>query len=724
MNLNKEMRTMAFKTVLLFSAVAAFAATDSSLVQKQEELMGKLDSMNSSVFGLRLGGSAKAGVLTSTVLSDELGEDSPSRDNQAYTDINLTLDARPSRETNVHVELTLHKDWQQAYEEGINPVIGHWFSYDGSILNKKLDFNMGYMRVGYTRLTLFTPQVSILQEPTILAEHRVEALAERNLDTTNNRLLQGLNLLYNSGKLGSLENLYAQGTVARLRAIGKKYDQVFFDFDWSDRYLVAARVGAEAFGANLGLNYTYTFDRIRSTRAASGLNPLPAYFYEDNQVLSLDAGFDSKKMMASLPVTFGINGEAAMSMWNYKADSLRTKVEYEYSLQEGINRQNDNVAIGSITSEFSYDTTYYVQVSEKTSNEWELLTLEDDDGLAFYVQPFVKGSIAGFDFDLKATYLQNDENFWSEQASTPVYQANTSILNADAFYSASVDANMLDQFRSGNLENLYFSIYNTNVLNMQNLMSINGSVTLNSDPSKDNSYQLSRLFNNYKLGHFYRNGYNAEVWERKDLITAITQMDPSINMALPLGFATPDRKGIMLDLSSSFKEFVELNARFAKIDRQSIDLSYMEVGLGVKVLFNELLSLQQPLSLSVSGEQSSESTSELTTTRINVGVDFGVNKNWMILLGAQLLSKDYGNSPFQFGIIDPTTQLFIPSSSVTNVDEMLALLGVRYKVAANAYVSLQGGLLNNSISYTDALNVESTIDMNKVVMMADVKVNF
>jgi hypothetical protein len=96
----------------------------------------------------------------------------------------------------------------------------------------------------------------------------------------------------------------------------------------------------------------------------------------------------------------------------------------------------------------------------------------------------------------------------------------------------------------------------------------------------------------------------------------------------------------------------------------------------------------------------------------------------MILLGAQLLSKDYGNSPFQFGIIDPTTQLFIPSSSVTNVDEMLALLGVRYKIAANAYVSLQGGLLNNSISYTDALNVESTIDMNKVVMMADVKVNF
>ena len=104
MNLNKEMRIMAFKTILLFSAVAAFAATDSSLVQKQDELISKLDSMNSSVYGLRVGGSAKAGIMTSTILSNkQLLEDSPSRDNQAYTDINLTLDARPSQIGRAHV---------------------------------------------------------------------------------------------------------------------------------------------------------------------------------------------------------------------------------------------------------------------------------------------------------------------------------------------------------------------------------------------------------------------------------------------------------------------------------------------------------------------------------------------------------------------------------------------------------------------------------------------
>lgn len=713
MNLNKEMRTMAFKTILLFSAVAAFAATDSSLVQKQDELITKLDSMNSSVFGLRLGGSAKAGVITSTILSnDQLEENSPSRDNQAYTDVNLTLDARPSRETNAHIELTLHKDWQQGYEEGINPIIGRWFSYDGSILNKKIDFNLGYMRVGYTPLTLFTPQVSILQEPKIFAQSRVDALADRNLDTTNNRLLQGLNAHYNSGVWGPLQNISLQVTGARTRAIAKKYDQVFFDFDWSDRYLLGTRAGFEAFGANLGINYTYTFDRIRSTRASTGANPLNAYFYDFDHVVSINAGFDSKEKFSSLPVSFGLEGEFAMSKWKTRVDSLRQVVSTQYSLQEGINFQND-----------LYDTTFYVQVSNTTSTEWELLTLEKENGTAFYVQPYVNGSFAGVNVALKGTYLQNDKNFWAEQASTPIYQANTSILNADASYNPSIDSDLIGHFRSGNLENLYFSIYNTNVLNQQNLMSVNGT-TLESDPNNDSPYILSRLYNNYKLGHFYRNGYNAEVWERKEALSAVQQMDPSINMALPLGYATPDRQGIMFDLDIAVKELVTVNARFSKIDRQSIDLSYMQMGLGLAVDLQKLFSMPNEASLQLSGEQATESTSELKTTRLVGGANVGFLDKWAFLLGTQLLLKDYGNGPLLFGTTDEVTGVFTMSAGVSDVSEMLALVGLSYKIAPNAFVSVQGGLLTNEVNFFDAANVKETLKIEKVLIMADVKVNF
>ena len=77
----------------------------------------------------------------------------------------------------IDVQLRLHKDWQSAFDENNNPVIGHWFSYDGTILNKHVDFNLGYMRVGYTPLTIYTPQTEILQEPEIFAQNRREALA-------------------------------------------------------------------------------------------------------------------------------------------------------------------------------------------------------------------------------------------------------------------------------------------------------------------------------------------------------------------------------------------------------------------------------------------------------------------------------------------------------------------------------------------------------------------
>ena len=209
-------------SLLLCGAVAFASAADSTLVEKQKNLVGTLDSLNSSVMGLRLGGTAKAGVLSSKLSSDQLLDQQDFRENQAYTDVNLVVRARPSEETEAKVELRLHKDWQEAYEEPINPIIGHWFSYDGKILNKHVDFNLGYMRVGYTPLTIYVPQTEILQEPEIFAAKRSEALALRSLDTSSNRLLQGLNFRYNSFEMGPLSNLYVQMTGARIRNIAKK----------------------------------------------------------------------------------------------------------------------------------------------------------------------------------------------------------------------------------------------------------------------------------------------------------------------------------------------------------------------------------------------------------------------------------------------------------------------------------------------------------------------
>ena len=308
MMFNKKI-SFALASAVLFTATA-FA--EGEVQTQQKSLLQKLDSLNAAVLGLKLNGTLKAGGLTSMAQSDQFSDDSPKQENQMFTDANLVLTARPSSETQIHLEVRLHKDWQSAFDENNNPVIGHWFSYDGSILNKHLDFNLGYMRVGYTPYTLYTPQQKMLQEPDIFAEKRVEALALRNLDTTSRRLMHGLNADFHSGEVGPMSDIHAQVTGARMRNIAKKGDQVFFDFDWTDRYFYGLRLGADAFGAHLGVNYTDVFDRKKSRRSIQ-LTSTDTIYYEDNSVFSAELGFDSKDLLKNSPFGFGLNGEFAKS---------------------------------------------------------------------------------------------------------------------------------------------------------------------------------------------------------------------------------------------------------------------------------------------------------------------------------------------------------------------------------------------------------------------------
>ena len=116
MMFNKKISAFGLTSAILFSAATAFAEGESVEAQ-QTSLLQKLDSLNAAVLGLKLNGNIKAGGLTSMAKSDQFSDDSPTQENQAYTDANLVLTARPSSETQIHLELRLHKDWQSAFDE-------------------------------------------------------------------------------------------------------------------------------------------------------------------------------------------------------------------------------------------------------------------------------------------------------------------------------------------------------------------------------------------------------------------------------------------------------------------------------------------------------------------------------------------------------------------------------------------------------------------------------
>ena len=714
MILNKKI-SFGLASAVLFSAATAFAEGE-SVEQQQLSLLQKLDSLNAAVLGLKLNGSIKAGGLTSMAKSDQFSDDSPTQENQGYTDANLVLTARPSSETQIHLELRLHKDWQSAYDENNNPVIGHWFSYDGSILNKHLDFNLGYMRVGYTPYTLYTPQQKLLQEPEIFAQKRVEALAMRNLDTTSNRLMQGLNADFHSGNVGPLSDIHAQATGARMRNTAKKTDQVFFDFDFSDRYFYGLRLGADAFGAHLGVNYTDVFDREKSRRSRK-IASTDTVYYEDNAVFSAELGFDSKDLLSSLPVSFGLNGEFAKSWWNVSRDYLKSESKEEYSLMEYNSKADQSIKNMTDTS-FAYLKKNTVTEDVNVNEE-----MIDEGGMAFYVEPYVNVNVAGIEGALKVMYLQNDEKFWSEMASSPVYRGGATVLNANAMFKDANYTNLVDEFGMASLENMYFSIYNSNPLQATNLMTSYSKNVLTDN--EESNFMYSRLFNNYKNAHFYRNGYNADVLKRLELADqnkALFLMDPANDMALPMGVATPDRKGLNVTLDLNWNSAVELNAIFGMISTVSSDveeIKYTRYGAGLGVDVGRIVGLDRKIKIQGSYDHSEEDKGlQRKNDRIMAGLNVDV-------IGPVALLAGYQMSTREFGVVFPVSEF----AAINKAEESLLLVGPRVKISPNSYLSVQYGMLTDKVTFLgfDAAtaayaNQELSIDKN--VIIADVTVNF
>ena len=718
MNSNMKMHLLGFSSVLLLSAATAFAApeqdssAEKSVAEQQKSLLEKLDSLNDAVLGLRVNGSAKAGVLTSMASSDQFSDNSPTQETQAYTDVNLILTAHPSSETEVRVEARLHKDWQSAYEENNNPIIGHWFSYDGKILDDHLAFNLGYMRVGYTPYTLYTPQPNLLQEPEIFAQARAEAMSKRNLDTTSRRLLHGLNIDYHSGNLGVVDDLHLQATGARLRNISKKNDQAFFDFDWTDRYLYGVRLGVDAYGAHVGANFVNVFDRELSF-LAHDLDLSDSVVFDDNKVFSGELSFNTKKILPDLPVVIGFDAEYAMSWWNADLYYSAEKTYSDYSLKKGLVPNADG----------GLDSIAYVSSITKATHKTASENFLDDNGSALYVEPYVQAKFSDLAVELRGRYLQNDAKFWSELASASNFSGNTVILNANALYSDSVYSNLVSTFGMSSLENLYFQVYNSNPLNVTNLITSAKANVLSSE-NDESGYLYSRVYNNYKNAHFYRNGYIADTKKRLELDEALNLMNVSVDMALPYGLATPDRKGFAASLDLDWNGAVVVNGRFARYNWDAADDVFMEYAAGLGVRIDQFVSaLDKALIQGSYAHAEEDNYFKRKSDRIMAGVTFDNLVGPLgILAGFEKVSMEYGNP-----------LILTETAAITKTEEMLLRVGPRIKIAPASYLSVQYGLLTDKVSFNrmsvgengsipSVISDEFSIDKN--VIMADVTVTF
>ena len=705
----KDIKTMSFKAalsslVLLVGAAFAQQEGDSASVEsRQLSLMEQLTNYEANALGFAINGNARAGLLHSTLSADDAVDGTQLVEGSAYTHVNMHFSVRPSSESVASFDMRFHKDWQNAHREGNNSPITTWWSYDGMSLNDHLKFNLGHMRVAYTPLTIYQPMPDAIFEPTIFAEHRQEVMADKNLDGSNERLMQGVNLEYHSKQLGPMDDLMLHGTLARIRNLGKKNTQVFFDFDKADRYLFAGAVKGTIEGISLGFNEAYVFDHVRSSRVLSLATESDTIYYERNNVMSGEIGFDSKRLLPDLP-HFGINAEYAISYWSYLSDKLVETSKKELVIISDSTVTRD----GTIDADEGYlsykDVKKIEPVIEKIAGT--------ENKPAIHVNAFADGSFGAIDFDAKANFLKVDKDFQAELAMTPATLGNIPVLNSGAEFSSTTLDGLLSNVRSGSLENLYFTLYESVPLNSSNMLTAGGGSALESE--------YYRLYNNFKYAQYYRNGYNNVVLKRSELLSASAALNPASDMALPFGYATPNRTGGDIDLTGKWNDAVALRvlAGFYNADELEVTdtydfitgTKYMKFGGGANVDIARLLAMGKEWGIRLGG--SYETTKETdgferTASRMMAGLDVTWN-SVSLLTGFQMLNLEFGK-PY-LAVLEGTS-------------EMLALGGIRYKIAAGAYATVEYGYMTNSIDYISAAGA-ATMDLTKNVIMADVTVKF
>ena len=196
------------------------------------------------------------------------------------------------------------------------------------------------------------------------------------------------------------------------------------------------------------------------------------------------------------------------------------------------------------------------------------------------------------------------------------------------------------------------------------------------------------LFNNYKYAHYYRNGYNHKTMKRMELLALSNAYDPSVNMALPYGYATPNRTGGDIDVTFDWNDAVKVRALGGYYSAKEIEgdtvyfasgSSYLRLGGGALVALGELLKWGRVLDVSASYEQVKEDGYlKREKSAITAGLNADIYGPLALLGGLHYLKADFG----------------VPYGGfLTGSNEMLVLGGPKVKIATGAYLTVQYGLM-------------------------------
>ena len=676
---------MKMKNILIALLTASVAASASVVADNQKALQAKADSANAKR-GVEIGGSIRAVAQRSSFSTDQdvkSKNEMPNVERNEFVSADLSFGFRPYESVRANVIMRLGGGMQEYFAAASKTLEAKWLNVEGNV-GKNFYWTVGDFRSAISPLSIYNPGIDIMYEPTIFAHKRHMAQKEQLLEG-NKRNLQGINLQFRREIDPMVGELRVEAFLARVNRVS------VLDFSGAegnilpndtiagaslasntDKWLVGGNIELLPMQKNVyvGVTPMLIFDNEKSKSYVyrhpfvdDGVIDLEQYARQDvnlyesilqnTLVFSGRVGADVAGILKDKNLTLDLVAEYAMSINKVKTPATTDETGTIVLVPETEESINGSALLATVNAGYKVDSS------------WS----------------------AGITLDV----VMNNEKWFNNMAQSPSFFAQR-ILNSDK------DGNTVKYGVNSPLYSTFDALYNYS----PKFSPV--PTSLGTDGEKLKGGQTE----SYNISPYNKNSWGSNVYSAARLNLINMMMDPAIQLALPNGLATANRKGLRALIKGDWEGKVEAQALVSifnqvKPESDLVDnVSYKEFGGGAKFNIAKLTGYSKSAEFSGSFKHSENEFSmkvgdavKTSSNFINAGASVQFLPRLGFTAGFQMINTDYG--------VGGKTNSFVGADvPLLKSQQTHWMVGFDYVVGDNAWLAINYGMINVKNDYNTA----------------------
>ncbi len=301
-------------TLICIGLIAAAVAENSD---KMDAIRKDLDKIMSKA-GIAIDGEFKSEYFSSIIAGPGADSSIRKKETNEFSSVDFDINARPNEMVTGRLIFRMHQNWQNFFSDVSNPIFSRWISIDGNVKDM-FKFNAGDFKQKYSPLTLYTPEINILYEPTIFARQREIAMDENFLGD-NNRILQGVNLNFDAEIVPIFNEFHFGLFGVRLRSTevnikNGNFAATKLETAAMAKYSVGSNVDLTIFKCvQIGGTWMNIFDQKASYKGnVKNSDSISRLLAQSTQIISVRPGIDIAKIIGTDVFSLNVKSEVALS---------------------------------------------------------------------------------------------------------------------------------------------------------------------------------------------------------------------------------------------------------------------------------------------------------------------------------------------------------------------------------------------------------------------------